>query len=298
MRWNDNRNVWTSILRIAKRGCASVGKQLSMASAVAALGLTLSLGTGCFDTTVNPLPDADGDGFLEGDDCDDSDPEINPDALEICGDGVDQDCDGEVDGPECYVINYFYDEDGDGWGEGFGPGPDCNDMDASIHPEAMEICGDGIDQNCDGADLLCEEISCSDVCDGTVTPPVDFPIACNCFYDEDGDGYGSGFGPGPDCDDTDPTIHPDAPEVCGDGIDQDCDGFDVMCGVDADGDGYAAFEDCNDADPSVHPGAPEEICPDGVDQNCDGVDGDPGIICNGMLDVEDLMSIDTDSEVA
>ena len=34
--------------------------------------------------------------------------------------------------------------------DGFNSRLDCNDRDASIHPEAAEICGDGVDQNCDG----------------------------------------------------------------------------------------------------------------------------------------------------
>ena len=43
--------------------------------------------------------------------------------------------------------------------------------------------------------------------------------------DDDGDGFTENQG---DCDDTDPTIHPNATEVCGDGIDQDCNGEDAI----------------------------------------------------------------------
>ncbi|MBA2883027.1 hypothetical protein HNR65_003384 [Desulfosalsimonas propionicica] len=46
------------------------------------------------------------------------------------------------------------DNDGDGYSVNDG---DCNDNDASVYPGAEEICGDGIDQNCDGTDAACTE---------------------------------------------------------------------------------------------------------------------------------------------
>ncbi|HJN76211.1 MAG TPA: putative metal-binding motif-containing protein [Myxococcota bacterium] len=68
--------------------------------------------TGCLHTTY--FPDEDGDGYgdedlptescepiigavIVGGDCDDGDFEIGPDVEEECGDGFDNDCDGEID---------------------------------------------------------------------------------------------------------------------------------------------------------------------------------------------------------
>ena len=91
--------------------------------------------------------DYDDDGFFADTDCDDNDAQINPDADEI-EDGVDNDCDGLID----EGTNAF-DDDEDGLSEDQG---DCNDSNNTIYPGAPEICGDGIDQDCSGADLECE----------------------------------------------------------------------------------------------------------------------------------------------
>jgi hypothetical protein len=93
---------------------------------------------------------------------------------------------------------------GDGDGDGFTADVDCDDSNASRHPGATEVCDDGVDQNCDGADDVCPPV-----------PP-----------DSDDDGYGQDV----DCDDADPDRYPGAPEVCGDRVDQDCDGADEACG--------------------------------------------------------------------
>jgi hypothetical protein len=102
---------------------------------------------------------------------------------------------------------------------------------------------------------------------------------CDCFTsDGDGDGWGDAASCGnADCDDTDPSFNPGADDLCEDGIDQNCDGFDQLCpclDTDSDGDGWGdglacSPVDCDDADPSIYPGAPEAC--DSVDQDCDGI---------------------------
>ncbi len=112
---------------------------------------------------------------------------------------------------------------------------------------------------------------------------------CACFTsDGDGDGWGDDSSCGsPDCDDSDPAFSPGATDICEDGIDQNCDGFDAVCpclDTDDDGDGYGdglacSPVDCNDSDPSIFPSA-VEAC-DSIDQDCDGVldNGDSAVMC-------------------
>lgn len=88
-------------------------------------------------------------------------------------------------------------------GDGSSRTVDCNDNDATIHPGAEDIPGDGIDQDCDGSDA-------------TVPGPVD--------ADEDG------FTEDVDCNDGDASIYPGATDIPNDGIDQNCDGRDLVVG--------------------------------------------------------------------
>ena len=85
--------------------------------------------------------------------------------------------------------------------------------------------------------------------------------------DTDKDGYPGGF----DCNDNDPRIFPGAKEVCGDGVDQNCDGRDTPATeCDLDGDRFSpAAGDCDDRNPAISPAALERC--DGIDNNCNQV---------------------------
>lgn len=229
-------------------------------------------------------------------DCDDNNPEVHPGSTEIC-DGLDNDCNGQIDDVQIYT--YYRDNDGDGYGDDLNQlhtclttaplgyvtnNGDCNDNNININPAATEIC-DGIDNNCNG---LIDDIQ-----------------KFSYYADNDLDGYGDpsnkidtclAVAPlgyvinNTDCNDANPGIHPGAAEVC-DGIDNNCNGLiDDNIQVytyyrDKDGDGYGNLNikidtcltpapigyvdnstDCDDNSDTVHPGAPE-IC-DGKDNDC------------------------------
>jgi hypothetical protein len=157
-------------------------------------------------------------------------------------------------------------------GDGSTAGADCDDTDATVSPDADEVC-DGLDNDCDG-----------DVDDD--------PSDGATFYaDADGDGYGDAAGAATgceppagsvtdaaDCDDTRADVHPDATETdCADPTDYNCDGSTTY--ADADGDGFAACEDCDDADAARNPGMAEVCDAADVDEDCNGSadDDDPGV---------------------
>jgi hypothetical protein len=143
--------------------------------------------------------DADGDGFgrdepvascdpIEGyvsqsGDCDDDNPTIAPNAIEVCN-NIDDDCDSIVDNDLNDSQPWYQDGDGDGYGseeeviyscdneEGYAAeAGDCDDSTAEINPNAIEVC-DELDNNCD--DIIDNDLG-------------------NTYYiDNDGDGYGYG----------------------------------------------------------------------------------------------------------
>ena len=195
------------------------------------LVLVLLLLSGCMGFFSDGQVDVDGDGFTpEAGDCDDRDAAVAPTAAEVC-DGVDNDCDGAVDGEDPELA--------DGDGDGFDACADCDDSDPGVAPGGDEVC-DGVDTDCDG--VIPEE---------------------EADADKDGDRVCAG-----DCDDADADRGPSAAEVC-DGADTDCDGdlpADDSDIPDGDMDGVRECDDCDDADPMRTPGA-VELC-DGVDNDC------------------------------
>jgi hypothetical protein len=143
-------------------------------------------GTTPTTSTTGAVSDADGDGYtVEDGDCNDTLPEVNPGAEDTVGNDVDDNCDGTdgVDadqdgaasrasgGDDCNdadpdiaaPIDWYKDDDSDGWGANVPPVTDClaptghsqltgdcEDRNPGVHPDADDDQCDGVDNNCNG----------------------------------------------------------------------------------------------------------------------------------------------------
>ena len=242
-----------------------------------------------------------------GDDCNDDDDAIHPGIDESCN-GKDDDCNNLTDEEDADGCGTWYlDDDGDTWGltsqwkclcaavgsYSTAQGGDCDDGDGSINPAADEVCGNGKDDNCDGAT---DEAGCQgcttyflDVDDDTWGKSGD----TRCLSTPGGGGFPDYTAiVGGDCADDDATVNPDATEACN-GKDDDCDGTtdeenatgcstyhfdndtdaygltgDTRCLCQASGKYTAGVgADCDDDDAAVNPAA-TEAC-NGKDDDCD-----------------------------
>ena len=209
-------------------------------------------------------PDSDGDLYYHFNDCNDSNPAINPGRPDILN-GIDDDCDQIVD--EGYN---FTDRDGDGvkdWSEFHIHGTDYLDSDTD---------GDGI---FDGDEILIY-----------FTNPL--------FADEDSDSDGRYWFE--DCDDSDPLVSPDAVEYL-DGIDNDCDEEidEDYLDTDSDSDGLPDYDEFNvHFTNPFHPDSDGDGLSDGYEIDTSSTDPlffDPDGDADGFYWFEDCDDQDADS---
>jgi hypothetical protein len=109
-------------------------------------------------------------------DCNDSNAAISPGDPEICdASDTDEDCDGVADDADTSATGettWYADADGDGYGDSsttqalcnqpsgyVTSATDCDDSANDAYPGGTEVCDDGIDQDCSGADEECPSTS-------------------------------------------------------------------------------------------------------------------------------------------
>jgi gliding motility-associated-like protein len=134
------------------------------------------------------------------------DPLVNTDngsciyaTIEVCN-GVDDNCDGEID--EFVTNSYYADLDGDGFGDL------NNNLYACTVPAGYVDNG----EDCDDTQILFDDMDADGYGAGA-------PVACGSTLSNN------------DCDDNNALINLTAAEICGNGIDEDCSGADELCPV-------------------------------------------------------------------
>lgn len=197
-------------------------------------------------TTTTYYSDLDGDGYgdattgvescrppsdtvTDATDCDDADSAVNPGAMESIADGVDSDCDGtetcyrdaDDDGyrPDSASTVVSADGDCDDSGEALAtePSADCDDADPSVNPGETDAVGDGVDSDCDGTETCYADTDD----DGYVDESGATVTSADGDCSDSGEALSSA--PQTDCDDAEASVNPGEPEVCNDGLDNDCD---------------------------------------------------------------------------
>ena len=302
------------------------------------------------DSACEEVVDRDGDGYCpmgrdmnqdadcidngemtSDSDCDDTRITVSPGNRENCNDDLDNNCDsfedegddqcrGDVDFDEDGFCPIGRDENGDGdcldEGESEG-GFDCDDANADVNPDQVEICDDTLDNDCNG-NANFEDETCVTLYDGDDDGHCPLGRDMNDDRDciDEGEAVEESECEGVcDCDDANELINPSQLETCTNDTDDDCDDLvslddedcagyldaddDRYCfvGFDMNDDGDCADEgeeggstDCDDENPDVVPaigGEPTmEICTDMWDNNCDGSLNARDPMCRDYRDID------------
>ena len=128
---------------------------------------------------------------------------------------------------------------------------------------ADDYFGEAGDDTIFAADGVAERIACGAGTDVVTNDFTDIIAECERGVDGDNDGFATTV----DCNDASAAIRPGAPEIFGNGVDEDCNGRDDV-NRDADGDGFPVPIDCDDGNAAIRPGA-LEVRGNAVDENCD-----------------------------